>query len=151
PAHARNRGGAGIEIDLADPVQRGRLAPELARILPARGCVNPVEARAIAELIMHLPMDHRIAIASPYAAQTELLRHFCPREWVGSADEMAHAECDLLVVSLTRSHVARAVTYGDDPRIMLRLLARARCRILIVGDPGTLMRRAQWEGAVDHL
>ena len=30
-------------------------------------------------------------------------------------------------------------------------LSRARVRLLIFGDPGTLVRRTQWEGALDHL
>ena len=151
PAHGRHRGGAGIEIDLADATQRAQLSPELAAILPRHGYVNPAEARAIAELLPRLPRSHRVAVAAPYRAQTELLRHFCRGAFVAPVEHLAHAECDLLVISLTRSHVARAVTYGDDPLDMLCLLARARCRILFVGDPGTLARRAQWEGAIDHF
>lgn len=150
-AHARGRGGAGIEIDLADSEQRAQLPRDLAAILPARGYVNLAEARAVADLLPRLARGHRIVVAAPYAAQAELLRQFCPTACVEHTDNLTHAECDFLVVSLTRSHVARAVTYGDDPLIMLRLLPLARCRILFVGDPGTLARRASWEGAIDHL
>ena len=30
-------------------------------------------------------------------------------------------------------------------------LARGRERLILVGDPGTLARRAQWDGPLDHL
>ena len=67
------------------------------------------------------------------------------------AREAANHECDLLVVSLTRSHVTRAVTFGEGPAILAGLLGRARKKVLFAGDPGTLARRLQWEGPVDHL
>jgi hypothetical protein len=60
-------------------------------------------------------------------------------------------ECDILAVSLTRSHVARAVTFGETPAVLAGLLSRARKKVLFAGDPGTLARRLQWEGPVDHL
>ncbi len=151
PIHARHRGGAGIEIDLSIADQRAQLPAELVATLPDHGYVNLAEARAVGELLTRLPRDHRVAIAAPYGAQTALLRHFCPGAFVVAAEDFAHVECDVLVLSLTRSHVSRAVTYGDDPLTMLRMLPTARCRILFVGDPGTLARRAQWEGAIDHL
>ena len=65
--------------------------------------------------------------------------------------EIATKECDLVAVSLTRSHVARAVSFGDNPSVLAGLLARARKKVLFAGDPGTLARRLQWEGPVDHL
>jgi AAA domain len=153
PASFRSRGGAGVEIDLTDAEQRLRLPADLAQHLPANGYVNPVEARAIVDLLPRLPRDQRVVVASPYRAQELLLKYFCPNACVDGAENTAvqGGECDLLIISLTRSHVARAVTYGLDPSTMLHLLPRARCRILFVGDPGTLARRAVWEGAIDQL
>lgn len=151
PNRGRNRGGSGIEIDLGDSAHRAQLPPELAVALPSDGYVNLPEARAVADLLQRLPTNRRIAVISPYFSQTELLRRFCPESVITSAELLNQTECDVLVISLTRSHVARAVTYGNDPQILLRSFLRARCRIVFVGDPGTLARRSRWEGAIDHL
>ncbi len=146
------RGGAGLEINLADPEQRELLPAELAALLPARGHVNLPEAQAVVELVKRLPQDHSVVVSAPYATQVAVLKHLCGnRVNVLRPAELANRECDLLVISLTRSHVSRAVTFGDDPATMLGLFTRARCRIILIGDPGTLARRAQWEGAIDHL
>jgi hypothetical protein len=99
-----------------------------------------------------LPQDHSVVVSAPYSAQVTVLKRLCSnRVDVLLPAELADRECDLLVISLTRSHVSRAVTFGDDPATMLGLFARPRCRIIMAGDPGTLARRAQWEGAIDHL
>jgi hypothetical protein len=146
------RGGAGLEINLADPEQRELLPADLAAVLPARGFVNLPEAQAVAELVKRLPQDHSVVVSAPYAAQVTVLKNLCGnRADVLLPAELADRECDLLVISLTRSHVSRAVTFGDDPSTMLGLFTRPRCRIIMAGDPGTLARRAQWEGAIDHL
>ncbi|HXG13232.1 MAG TPA: AAA domain-containing protein [Gemmataceae bacterium] len=60
-------------------------------------------------------------------------------------------ECLVGLVSLTRSHSHRAVSFGEGPDLLVRALTRARARLIIFGDPGTLARRAQWQGALDHL
>jgi hypothetical protein len=146
------RGGAGYEIDLADPGQRELLPNELAAMLPMRGYANLPEAQAIAEMMQRLPRDHTVALSAPYDSQLAVLRHYLPNdERVVSVADLAHQECDLIVISLTRSHLSRAVTFGDDPSAIISLFTRPRCRIIVVGDPGTLNRRAGWEGAVDHL
>ena len=67
------------------------------------------------------------------------------------AGDFRHRECDVAILSLTRSHERRAVTFGDDPAFLRLALTRARQRIVFVGDPGTLCRRSQWEGPLDHL
>jgi hypothetical protein len=146
------RGGAGYEIDLAEPRQRELLPDDLAAILPARGYVNLPEAQAIADLVGRLPRDRTVAITAPYPAQALVLQHYLPNDGrIVFTTELSQRECDVLVISLTRSHTSRAVTYGDDPTIVIGLLSRPRRRLVFVGDPGTLARRGQWEGAIDHL
>ena len=148
----RRRGGAGLEIDLADPSQRELLPNELAATLPSHGYVNLPEAQAIAEFLQRLPAELALAVSAPYPAQVMVLRHYIKdRARVLLPSELSRHECDVLIVSLTRSHVARAVTYGNDPATMLQMLTRPRCRLVLVGDPGTLARRAQWEGAIENL
>jgi hypothetical protein len=148
-------GGAGYEIDLADPRQRAALPADLAD-LPAAGYVNVPEAQALVRYLEPLA-GSGVVVTSPFPAQVAVLRTLLARSGrlagirVLGPGEAAPAECDLLAVSLTRSHVARAVPFGDAPAVLAGLVGRARRTVLFAGDPGTLARRLQWEGPVDHL
>ncbi|HKB01941.1 MAG TPA: AAA domain-containing protein [Gemmataceae bacterium] len=148
-------GGAGYEIDLADPRQRAALPVDLTE-LPATGFVNVPEAQALVRFL-EMAGSAGAAVTSPFPSQVVVLRKLIARSGrlasvlvLDAADAGRH-ECDLLVVSLTRSHVARAVTFGEAPAVLAGLLTRARKKLLFAGDPGTLARRLQWEGPVDHL
>lgn len=70
---------------------------------------------------------------------------------VTGPDALRQRECLALVLSLTRSHTHRAVALGEDPDWLPLTLTRPRGRLVLFGDMGTLARRAQWLGAVDHL
>lgn len=148
-------GGAGYEIDLAEPRQRAALPTEF-QDLPNSGFVNVPEAQALIRYLEAHP-SAGLAITSPFPTQVTVLRRLVSRSArlsrvpVLDSSEAACHECDLLAVSLTRSHVARAVTFGETPSILAGLLCRARKKLLLAGDPGTLARRLQWEGPVDHL
>jgi hypothetical protein len=148
-------GGAGYEVDLADPRQRATLPPEFAD-LPAAGFVNLPEAQAVVRYIESLATPG-VAVSAPFSSQVALLRKLLARlprlaaVTVVDAANAAQQECDVLAVSLTRSHVARAVTFGDGPGVLAGLVGCARKKVLFAGDPGTLARRLQWEGPVDHL
>ncbi len=149
---AQRRGGAGYEINLADPRQRELLPDELARMLPQQGFANLPEAQAIADLVRQLPRDRSLFITAAYPAQAQVLQHYLPGDKrVVDPSALLHSECDVLIISLTRSHVSRAVTFGEEPSLLPRLFARARSRLILVGDPGTLARRVQWEGAIDDF
>jgi hypothetical protein len=152
--------GAGYETDLADPKQRERFSPELLRALPARGFVNLPEADKVVQKLEELTArqsSETIGVTAMYPAQAALIRRLALRTprltgvRILEAAEWRHRECDTLLVSLTRSHVSRAVTYGDEPGLPQLVLPRARRRVILVGDPGTLARRARWEGACDDF
>lgn len=164
------RGGAGLEIDLADARQRERLPAELQSRLPARGLVNISEAEAVVRLLENLIDDlptgsaeRPISIAAIplYEAQAELLRGLVVQSAVLSAARVPvqiasprhfrQREADVVLIGLTRSHSHRAVSYGEESESMALALTRARRRIVLVGDPGTLARRAQWDGPLEHL
>jgi hypothetical protein len=164
------RGGAGFEIDLADPRQRERLPAELQSRLPDRGFVNPSEAQAIVRLLENLiddlPADPAarpvsIAVLSLYEAQSEFVRALAAQSpilsapplpiYIESSGRFRQREADVVLVGLTRSHSHRAVSYGDESSAVPLALTRARRRLVLVGDPGTLARRAQWDGPLDHL
>ena len=70
---------------------------------------------------------------------------------VGPPPSFLQREADIVLLSLTRSHTHRAVAYGSDPSALLVALTRARKRLVIFGDAGTLLRRSQWDGPLEHL
>jgi hypothetical protein len=70
---------------------------------------------------------------------------------VGLPADLAQRECFAALVSLTRSHTHRAVPFTDHPHALLQALTRPVARLVVFGDPGTLARRSQWHGALDHL
>jgi AAA domain len=155
PARPGRVGGAGYEIDLSDSRQRTGLPADFAD-LPTTGCVNIPEAQALTRYLEPLA-GSRVVITSPFPTQVMVLRRLVARSprlaavRVIDVADAARTECDLLAVSLTRSHVARAVTFGDSPATLAGLLGRAAKKLLFAGDPGTLARRLQWDGPVDHL
>lgn len=105
------------------------------------------------------PACPNVAVMALYPAQVELLRHLVKRSTlndavsveVGLPQDFRQRECQIALVSLTRSHSHRAVTYGSTPGLLARALTIATDRITLFGDAGTLIRRSHWDGPVDHL
>jgi hypothetical protein len=166
------RGGAGLEVDLDDLRHRDRLPTEVRAVLPERGLVNYLEAQAVVRTLERLAADPllqgsagaarpQVAVLSLFPAQVQLLRHLIRQAPALAAAGLDVAvdlpaafrqrECAVALLSLTRSHSHRAVAYGEDPETLVLALTRARHRLILVGDPGTLARRSHWEGALDHL
>ncbi len=96
-----------------------------------------------------------------YEAQAELLRRLVGRSAILRArpfpleiavpSQVRHRECDVLVLSLTRSHAHRCVPLGEDAADLALALTRPRQRLLVFGDLGTLVKRTNWQGPLDHL
>lgn len=171
------KGGAGLELDLSDPRHADRLPSELRPLLPNRGLVNYLEAQAVVRTLENLASDPNLpalaldrgangrspslGVMALYPAQVELLRHLIQRSpklaranldlCVGVPSVFRQKECHIALLSLTRSHSHRAVPYGDHPRFLTLALTRARAKLIVFGDAGTLARRTQWEGVLDHL
>jgi hypothetical protein len=191
------KGGAGLELDLADNRPLEQLPAELRSCLPRQGLVNYLEARAVVNHLEGLVQNesfrlacehwrhHRLwpcehGCASPavcgcpqpdngpavnvmalYPAQVALLRHLIEKSptlttapipiEVGPPSAFYQRECLLALVSLTRSHTHRAVSYGEHPAALAQALTRAAAGLVLFGDPGTLARRSQWQGPLDHL
>jgi hypothetical protein len=70
---------------------------------------------------------------------------------VGTPAALAHRECLVALVGLTRSHASRAVPFSEHPRDLILALTRPAARLVLFGDLGTLTRRSQWFGSLDHL
>jgi hypothetical protein len=191
------KGGAGLEVDLADDRPLPQLPIDLRALLPRQGVVNYLEARALVkrlEALIHdeafrsaceqwrqrrlWPCQHgrqstsacdcprpdnapAVAVMALYSAQVELLRHLIRQTpalnhspitiEVGTPSAFSHRECLFALVSLTRSHTHRAVSYADHPHALAQALTRAASGLILFGDPGTLARRSQWHGPLDHL
>lgn len=155
------RGGAGLELDLADGRQRSRLPAEVAVGLPASGVVNFFEAQAVVRKLEALARGGRtsLGVLALYPAQATLIRLLANQSKllatlqlpIGTPDTFRQREIAVMLVSLTRSHTNRAVPFGDSPAQLALALTRARCQLILFGDPGTLARRCQWDKAVDHL
>jgi hypothetical protein len=102
-----------------------------------------------------------VAVIALYSAQVELIRRLMTsaigaapdsvRIEVGLPSDFHQRECLSAFVSLTRSHTHRAVTYGEGPQLLAVAFTRALSRLWVFGDPGTLARRCQWSGPLDHL
>ncbi len=157
------RAGAGLEVDLAATAHgTDRLPAELRAALPRRGLVNLAEAHAVVRRLEELSAaEGPVAVIALYRAQAELIRRLV-RESPALAAGGLRVEVDVpgafrqrefpvVLVSLTRSHNHRAVPLGEEAGHLTLALTRARSRLVVFGDAGTLARRGQWEGALDHL
>jgi hypothetical protein len=177
PAALPRRGGAGLEIDLAEPRQRERLPPELRSDLPNQGLVNYAEAQAVVRTLAALVKESgggalidkerrgivqpTVAVLALYPAQAALIRGLMRQNpalaaigvevEVGVPTDFRQREAAVVLLSLTRSHTHRAVAFGEGPQILALAMTRARSRLIVFGDPGTLVRRSQWEGPLEHL
>jgi hypothetical protein len=170
------KGGAGLELDLAAGRHADRLPSELRAVLPNRGFVNYLEAQAVVRRLEALVDDPAVAGCGPaggctggpavavlalYPSQAELIRRLIAQSpklrTAGTNVEVdvpggfRHREAHLVLLSLTRSHGHRAVSFGEGPQALALALTRARARLVVFGDTGTLARRSQWEGPLDHL
>jgi hypothetical protein len=175
-AQIPRKGGAGLEIDLADPRQRARLPANLTAQLPTQGLVNYPEAQAVVRLLEGLAANKatwpthdrtdgasrcRIGVMALYSAQIELLRLLIRQSPplqqaffemdIDVPGAFRERECSVVMVSLTRSHSHRPITFGDKPEMLALALTRARSQLILVGDAGSLARRSQWDGPLDHL
>jgi hypothetical protein len=171
PPHGGLRPG-NLEVDLTQPERLPRpplLPHEVRAHLPAQGLVNPAEAQAVVDVLAELLREPQvrqqlhpgakpaIAVLTPFAAQAVLLRaviaraEFHPHDGehieVALIDEFRPRECLFAVVSLTRSTTARTAPYGPVGDELAVLLTRARERVILVGDPAMLARRALAGGA----
>jgi hypothetical protein len=170
------RHGAGLEIDLSAGRQAEVIPDDLRKGLPPRGVVNYLEAQEVVRTLEEMALDAvlcatlvraagsgvaQIGVFSPSVAQVELIRRLIGKSAILPRGPLAievdvpaafrHRECWIGLVSLTRSHGHRAVSFADSPQTLALALTRARWQLLLFADPGTLARRVAWQGPVDHL
>jgi hypothetical protein len=164
------REGAGLEVELTSPRHADRLPAELCQGLPTEGFANYLEAQALVRRLEQLaqtpdalPTDGagkaRVAVLAMYEGQAELLRRLIRQSSrlhnlnleVGTPSRLRQRECDVVLLSLTRSHPHRSVPFGADVADLALALSRARRRLYVFGDVGALIKRTSWQGPLDHL
>jgi AAA domain len=160
------REGAGLELDLSAGRHADRLPVGLRQGLPARGFVNYLEAQALVRRLetwvaKESAVAGRVAVLALYEGQVELLRRLIEQSEVlrarGFMPEVAlpsrlhQRECDVVFLSLTRSHAHRSVAFGEDAKELPLALTRGRSRLFVFGDPGSLCKRTNWHGPLDQL
>jgi len=111
----------------------------------------PAQVKLIHVLLLASPVLQRehVHVIGPEDGSSARESGLCVEVNVPSA--WRQRECSGLLVSLTRSHSHRAVAFGENPNWLPLALTRARTRLALFGDPGTLVRRAQWQGSLDRL
>lgn len=160
------REGAGLELDLSASRNADRLPVGLRHNLPARGFVNYLEAQALIRrletwLRKESADSYRVAVLALYQGQVELLRRLIEQSEtlragnfpfeVALPSRMHQRECDVVFLSLTRSHAHRCVAFGEDVNELPLALTRACGRLFVFGDPGSLGKRTNWHGPLDHF
>jgi superfamily I DNA and/or RNA helicase len=101
------------------------------------------------------------AVIAFSVAQVELIRLLVRRSAllkgskdclaIGLPDGFAHQEFDRVLVSFTRSHGHRAVPLAERFRDIVLTLTRARQQLILFTDLGTLARRTEFAGRIEHL
>jgi hypothetical protein len=168
--------GAGLEVALSDVRHRERLPPELHPRC-STGFANHSEAQAVVGALEALTRTKatacpcggasvstsqgEIAVVALYPGQVELIRALAAKSPAlksgnltieyGTPDVFREREFSIVLLSLTRSPAHRAVSFGEDPRMLELGLTRARARLILFGDAGALARRGEWTGCVDRL
>ena len=105
---------------------------------------NPEEAELVlAELKKMLEAGvkpEEIAVISPYSAQVRLLasQFSMPGLEIDSVDGFQGREKELVIVSLVRSNLTGDLGFLNDTRRMNVAMTRARRRLVVIGDSGTL-------------
>lgn len=159
--------GAGQELDLAAPRVSDRLPPSLRQGLPPRGFVNYIEAQALIRRLETFSQRDvngqvvSVAVTALYESQVELLRRLATQSEIlrnarvtldiALPSQLRQREFDVVFCSLTRSNNQGAVAFGQSAEELPLALTRARARLFLFGDPGTLHQRSQAAGPIEHL
>jgi hypothetical protein len=159
------REGAGLELDLSTSRMADRLPVGLRQGLPARGYVNYVEAQALirrletfsqrdvngqpVSVLATALYESQVELLRRLATQSEILRNARFPLEIALPSRLRQREFDVVFLSLTRSNDQRPVAFGQDLDELPLALTRARTRLFVFGDPGTLGKRVQSSGIVE--
>ncbi|HMF71029.1 MAG TPA: AAA domain-containing protein [Flavitalea sp.] len=131
---------------------------------------NPEEAAFLLNHLLQLvtklkdfyPFDvfPTIAVISPYKQQIEILKEqllhiadlnaFLPKIAVNTIDSFQGQERDIVYISMTRSNTDNIIGFLNDIRRMNVAMTRARKKLVIIGDGGTLGNSPFYAGMIDY-
>jgi AAA domain len=156
---------AGLELDLSAQRSADKLPTGLRHGLPTHGFVNYLEAQALINRLERWSQQEagdccRVAVLALYDGQAVLLRRLVEQSEILRArrhpleiavpSRLHQRECDVVFLSLTRSHPHRSTAFGEDVRELPIALTRARARLFVFGDVGALCKRLDCRGTVEH-
>ncbi|UYQ94912.1 AAA domain-containing protein [Chitinophaga horti] len=131
---------------------------------------NPEEAafvfKHLAQLVSDLQPHYReqdfptIAVISPYKQQIQLLREqltshtelqpYADKITVNTIDSFQGQERDIVYISMTRSNADSKIGFLSDIRRMNVAMTRARKKLVVIGDSGTLSQDAFYAGFITY-
>lgn len=117
---------------------------------------NPEEAELIVKKLQEILVagvrPEHIAIISPYSAQVRLLNSMISENKIeiDSVDGFQGREKEVILLSLVRSNFEGEMGFLADTRRMNVAMTRAKRKLLIVGDSGTLSHMKFYEDLIQY-
>jgi len=121
---------------------------------------NPYEAEQTAMLVKALlecGIDSaEIGVITPYLAQVKRIRKTLEAEGIAdvevkSVDGFQGREKEVILISLVRSNIARAIGFVSDSRRLNVAMTRAKSKLIMIGDSRTLQPNPPFERFFEWL
>lgn len=155
--------GCGFD-ERADGETQSSYNPEEAHLLLRHLAVLLNEAEAYAANPSGEPLvvgNVSVAVISPYKAQirtlkeqfynSPLLTTYAPQVSINTVDGFQGQERDVVYISLVRSNKRGEIGFLQDTRRMNVALTRARKKLVVVGDSGTLAQHPFYAAFLDYM
>ena len=116
---------------------------------------NPQEAalaaRKVSQLVDAGVPGGAIAVITPYSAQVDLLRELLGESIeVNSIDGFQGREQEVIIISLVRSNTEGQIGFLAETRRMNVALTRARRKLIVIGDSGTVAADPFYGRLIDY-
>ncbi|MCK7554860.1 DEAD/DEAH box helicase family protein [Chitinophaga sedimenti] len=138
--------------------------------LDGTSTTNPEEAafvfKHLSQLVASLQPHYRgqdfptIAVISPYKQQIQLLKEqlagspdlqpYASKITVNTIDSFQGQERDIVYISMTRSNADSKIGFLSDIRRMNVAMTRARKKLVVIGDSGTLSQDEFYAGFISY-
>ncbi|NGM72235.1 AAA domain-containing protein [Sphingobacterium sp. SGL-16] len=103
----------------------------------------------------------RIGIIAPYRLQSHILKEmiyadeffnpFLPFLQIHTIDSFQGQEKDVIYISLTRSNSLQQIGFLSDIRRMNVAMTRAKKKLIVIGDSGTVGQHSFYKGMLDYV
>ena len=96
-----------------------------------------------------------IAIISPYAIQTKLLKELTSQRWsqleISTIDAYQGSEKEVIILSAVRSNKEGRLGFLKDPQRMNVAITRAKKQFILIANAETLGREKQWASFMQNF